>query len=144
MKGVGAAIYHDVIRALQNAEEMGGPDIFAYEDLMTAIVNECNRRMLAYRQSGWHPTVQFRCNACGLLCRADRGQLSLSRENGTDLTEQEIAEGWDYCLHCATGEHTRGEYLVETPPYVTPHGGECRLPACCIADIEGDALGLPR
>jgi hypothetical protein len=37
-----------VFKAMQEAEEMGGPEAAEYVDLMTRIIHECNNRIRAH------------------------------------------------------------------------------------------------
>lgn len=46
---VAAAILGEVLAAMQAAEEIGGPDSAAYDELMSAIAEEARRRLVAHR-----------------------------------------------------------------------------------------------
>jgi hypothetical protein len=53
LTGVALGIYQDVIRAMQNAEEMGGPEGADYDALMKKIADEClSRRKTRQAQEG--------------------------------------------------------------------------------------------
>ena len=43
-------VFNGVLAAIQDAEELGGPEGFAYLELMQAIIDEANFRMCSYRE----------------------------------------------------------------------------------------------
>jgi len=55
LRGAAALVYADVTAAMQNAEELGGPDHGDYVALMLAIAAEANERVRSYRAA--HPEV---------------------------------------------------------------------------------------
>jgi hypothetical protein len=72
--------------------------------------------------------VQFTPGCCRRRARASLEALRNERED--ELVEpfsfQQIADGWDYCLHCATGDHYEGEYVTEPSGLLWPD-----RPLCC-------------
>ena len=57
LRPAAALVYADVIVAMQNAEEMGGPEGHDYDALMSAIIAECDERIRAHH-SWWSPTSE--------------------------------------------------------------------------------------
>lgn len=49
MNTVALMIYTNALRAMQDAEEMGGPEGASYDALMHAIAAECEKRIAARR-----------------------------------------------------------------------------------------------
>ncbi|GIK15185.1 MAG: hypothetical protein BroJett003_01490 [Planctomycetota bacterium] len=43
-------VFNEVLAAMQNAEELGGPQGPAYLDLMQAVIDEATHRQQVYRQ----------------------------------------------------------------------------------------------
>jgi hypothetical protein len=81
LTGVALGIYQDVIRAMQNAEEMGGPEGAAYDTLMHKIAEECLSRRTARQAQGataWH----VHCRVSGGVTGTREGLL---RHDGTTV-----------------------------------------------------------